>query len=370
MTRRPGILYPAAGAVALLLLAAGQWLLDARRVVAAPTRGAAWIWAADTVLEDRPEVFYALRDVELEFEPVAAEIEILADEEYWLSVNGASVGAGRWTPGTPLDRYDVRHWLRRGRNRLLVELRSARGAGGLIARLVASGNDAELVVGSDDTWRIVRRHQNSLVSPDEVAPEGRSPRVWGPAPLGRWGMPTVGPLLPRLDQLRRSRRPWVPRQVRIGPEGVWLPAPGRATTALGPWVVFDWGAEVAGYLSIGFRPEDEPAHALLWMGSESPASPLGVDPRLDPHDVVLLGAPGRTWWTDVRPRRFRYLHVLGLDRVTVAEVYPVHADRAGALLAAPSKPVGLWGLEAPRLVTAVEHEVWRELEGLPGLGGG
>ncbi len=358
------------GAAALLALAAGQRLLDARRVRAAPTAGASWIWAADSAIDDGPEVFYAAREWQLAFEPTAAGIEILADEEYWLSVNGASVGAGRWAPGAPLDRYDLGGLLRRGSNRLVVELRSARGAGGLIALLTASGEGATEVVGTDGSWRIVRQHQRSLFAPDEAAPAGRPPRVWGPAPLGRWGMPGAGRLDPRLDELRRGRRPWRPQQARLGPDGPWQPAPGgRSTRALGPWVVFDWGTEVVGYLSVGFLAGEEAAHGLLWTASEESASPLGVDPQLDPYDAVILGAPGRTWWTDVRPRRLRYVYVLGLDQVTVAEVYPVRLDRAAPLLEAPPRPAGLWGLPPPRLVTAVEHEIWGELQGLPGVGG-
>ncbi|MGH9465025.1 MAG: hypothetical protein ACRD0X_05225, partial [Thermoanaerobaculia bacterium] len=154
-------------------------------------------------------------------------------------------------------------------------------------------------------------------------------------------------------------------------DGPWQPAPRpRSTASLGPWVVFDWGAEVVGFLSIGFKAGEDAVHGLLWTASESPASPRGVDPRIDPYDAVILGTPGRSWWTDVRPRRFRAVYVLGLDEVSVAEVYPVDTAGAAVLLEAPPRPAGPWGLEPPRLVTAVEHEVWRELQGLPGVGGG
>ncbi len=353
------------GTAALLALAAAQVLLRARRAVAAPTAGASWIWAADSAIDDGPEIFYAVRDLALDFQPTAAEIEILADEEYWLSVNGSSVGAGRWSPEAMLDRYDIAGLLRRGSNRLLVELRSARGVGGLIARLEASGEgEPPVMVGTDESWRIVRRHDRSLLLADGPLPAGRAPRVWGPAPLGRWGGPAAGALLPRLEELRRSRRPWVPRQLRRGLDGAWEPMPSRrGSKPLGPWVVFDGGAAVVGYLSVGFRAGEDPAHGLLWLADES-----GVDPRLEPYDAVVLAAPGRTWWTDVRPRRFRFAYVLGLDPVTVAEVYPVDPEQAAPLIDEPRGPPGLWDLEPPRLVTAVEHEVWRELQSLPGVG--
>jgi hypothetical protein len=357
-----------AGAVALLALAVGQELAAARRVRAAPIGGAVWIWAADAAVEDGPQVFYAVRDLELAFQPTTAEVALLADEEYWLSVNGASVGAGRWTPGAPLDRYEIGRLLAPGRNRLAVELRSARGAGGLIARVEAAGEGQRVSLGTDATWRIVRDHERSLLLPASEAPAGDPPRIWGPAPLGRWGAPEEGDLVPRLDRLRRSRRPSAPRALRLGVAGPWQAVPrARPTRPLGPWVVFDWGTEVVGYLSLAIRPGDEMARGLLWTDSAPPGTSLAVDPRLDPYAAVVLGAPGRTWWTDTRPRRFRYAYVLGLDQITGAEVYPVHADRAAALLAPRSPLAGLWGLEPPRLATPVEDEVWRELQGLAGV---
>ncbi len=357
---------------AFLTLAAGQGLVEAqRRRAAAPLAEAAWIWAADTAIDDGPEAFFAVRDVALAAAPERAELAVLADEEYWVFVNGVGVGGNRYLPGAPVDRYEVAPLLRRGNNRLLVELRSARGVGGLLARLTVPSERGGKTTVSDETWRIVRRHQEALLDPDRPLPEGSPPRLWGRPPLGRWGRPRLVEPLPRLDRTRRSRRSLLPQRLQRGPEGPWHGAPGRRATApLGPWTVFDWGGEVVGYLNVGFLPDEEkPSCGLLWTSSQPLTSRLAVDPRFDPYAAVILGAPGRTWWTDARPRRFRYAYVLGLERVTLAEVYPVDVERAARLLGSQPPLAGLWGLAPPRLVGPVEHEVWGELQGLPGLGG-
>ena len=83
--------------------------------------------------------FYAVRDFELDSPPARASVRILADEAYILYVNGRRVGSGAYFAGAPLDTYPLDLVLRPGWNRVAVELRSGRGAGGLLCALFAGG---------------------------------------------------------------------------------------------------------------------------------------------------------------------------------------------------------------------------------------
>ena len=102
---------------------------------AEPGRGACWIWAQDAANAAQPLAFWAVRDFQL-MDPAdleSASVVIAADESYELWLNGQRVGAGEYVQGMAADQYSVSHLLQLGSNRLVVELRSSRGAGGLLA---------------------------------------------------------------------------------------------------------------------------------------------------------------------------------------------------------------------------------------------
>ena len=315
-----------------------------------PTGDAAWIWAALPLSYTEPVAFWAVRDFALDEVPAAAELSILGDDEYVAYLNGRRVGSNRYVPGAPVDRYRVEELLVPGGNRLAVELRSARGAGGLLARLdLGRGEGA---IESDESWRIVRRHHPGLVRGwqplgEPAAGGAEEPYLWGRPPVGRWGRP---------------------REVRERPLAAAVaepcaPRPAVARSAApGFRQVFDWGEEVFGYLTLRLDPAlaGEPPVGLLLTGAE-PRRPL-EDPELAAPVVPLPLLPV---WTDVLPRRFRYASITGLPTLVAAEVLPVDPG-AAALLPDPGSapPTPLLGLDAPLHLTPAERAVRRRIDGV------
>lgn len=357
--------------LAALLVALSERSL-APRVVAGrlPSGPAQWIWAAPDSQGATPLAFQAARDFRLEAPPAEARLHILADEEYVAYLNGTRVGGNRYRPGAGLDSYRVAPLLRPGANRLLVEARSERRAGGLLARLTGAGG-LDVVTGPD--WRILLRYREIHMDPAKALEEPRRPRVWGGPPTGRWRLPGVGAELPlHGDLLTAEERLW---PERIGVGAVWQTArewrPSRslrpASPTLGREVTFDWGREVTGFVGLFFGTREWPK-ALLYFGCEPP----GEEAEPDDH---ALGARGRLLWTSALPRRFRCLTVLAPQGIRGAFVVEVDEERAAALLAAAAAAAGpregVFGLaDPPPLVTPVEYEIRRELQGLPGLVGG
>jgi hypothetical protein len=345
---------------AFLLAVSERWL--APRVVASRSDSgeAQWIWAAPDRHGVTPLAFHLARDFELATRPGEAEVRLLADEEYVLYLNGVRVGGNRYRDGAALDHYQVGPLLVAGPNRLLVEVRSGRRAGGLLLRLTGGGG-LEIVTGPE--WSVLLRHRERHLDPGNALEQARSPRVWGGPPTGRWRLPEAGASLPLYADLLASGSRRRPERVRVGDD--WRP-PAQLrpkSPTLGQVVTFDWGREVTGYLGLFFGTRLWPK-ALLYFGCES------VDPEAAPADQAL-GIRGRLQWTAARPQRFRCVTVVAPEGVRGAFVVEVEESRAEALLTG-SKPVeGVFGLDdPPPLVTPVEHEIRRELEGLPGLVGG
>jgi hypothetical protein len=334
-----------------------------------PTGAAEWIWTPVGRYEQAPVAFLLVRDFEVGPVPARARLLITADEEYVVTLNARRIGAGAWRPGvadrglvrsTPLDVYEVGPLLLPGGNRLVVEVRSSRTAGGLLARL-EDGAGRPLVV-SDGGWRIVRRDQPGLtLGWLPVAPPGTSEPVfsWGLPPYGRWGKPVPGPLRPL------AGGPSVPQLLPVA-----RPAPGPVgNERLAPQAVFDWGGEVVGRLILEVAPSDERRTALLFTGAgPAPPDPLAAALASDNSAVVVL--PGSREWRDVRPRRLRFARILGLDGLVSARIDPLPAAEAGAVPVAPTPPVGVLGLRPPPLRTPVEDEVWRKLERVPDVARG
>ncbi len=353
------------------VLAAIALLVAAERAIRAlastgfsELRGAQWIWAPDTSPDDGAVAFYLAREFELDFRPRSGRLWSLGDEEYVVSLNGRAVGSNRFAEGAPVDAYGVGAMLRPGRNRLLVEVRSSRGVGGLLLVLEARGPQGVVRIVSDGDWRALRRHRRRLGDLAIDLEPGQPVHVWGPPPTGRWGYLKVGENMPLLATLRGRRPPLPAARALLGREAeAWtvLEPLRRSSPSLGSsWVTFDWGREVTGYLGFRYRPGTRPV-GLVFVG-ERPPYPEGQR-----ADAYLIALPGRRSWTDSEPRVFRYATLIGAGAVIGAQVFPSDPATSVPLIPDRGSPRGVFGIETPPLRTPLEHKIWSELEGVAGV---
>ncbi len=340
-----------AAALVPALILAGASCFAARLLE--PEHGARWIWAEGDYGGGEPISFYAVRDVELPA-AVSGRVTIAADETYLLYLNGQRIGSGSYRSEAPLDVYDVDDFLEVGLNRILVELRSSRGAGGLLAELEL-GDDTAVV--TDDSWRIFRHHDDGVVRGWSNLEGGEAPKIWALAPTGRW----------RLNGTRHRRIPFQtfpppersqPERHRLYHDTSWstLDASQRNIPALGPQQIFDWGAEVEGYLSFDLR-SDEGKPGLLYFSNELP------DATKRPPDAVIIPVPGRRWWQDAHSRRFRYALVVGAEPQSRIEVDLLDGETTHPAALPTANHDGVFGIEPPRSYSRVEEGVWKRLEG-------
>jgi hypothetical protein len=344
----------------VLLLALGARVLPGARARSLPTPSSQWIWKDLDWDDHQPAAFSAVRDFDLPTPPASldhARLLVTADEEYVLTLNGRRIGAGAYTPGAPLDVYEVGPLLLPGGNRLAVELRSSRGAGGLLASLV-DGATGRLLVGTDESWRIFPRHELGLSRGWLPVKGGQPATCWGYPPVGRWGRPRPGPARPLLGELTGAP---VPPATTIPLPPVLPVETGRPP---GSPILYDWGREVTGYLTLEVAPSDKRGIALLFTGDRPP------DPLRSQSDGSVLIQPGRHEWMDARPRRFRYAVILGLLRPATLALLPVPSTSVALAVPPPRRDgteKGVLGILAPPLRTPVEDEVWGKLQRVSGI---
>ncbi len=309
--------------------------------------------------------FFAVKDFELDFEVAGADLRILADEEYVLRLNGHTVGVGSYLalaePESPsLASYAVGGILR-DVNRLVVELRSARGAGGLLLRLEITGTAGERVdIVSDGSWRIFRRFDESLSRPGRRL-RGEEPVVWGPQPAGRWGSPATAVETLTLRGLQGGRPRRLLRPERLGSHGSpWRLAERWRARRLGAWARVDFGSVRTGYLNLRFA-DSRASRGFVFYELRRPPQGLGG------YDDVVLRISGRKQWTASRPASFRFVTLAGMRNLTGAEIVPVDPEKAAGLLDRESRP-SLFGIERKKtLVSPIEDEVRRKLQRVPGI---
>ena len=329
-----------------------------------PTRKAQWIWLDEEPEEPGPVAFYAVREFELEETPTAATLFAAADEEAVIFINGVPVGGSRYTNGDSLRSCDVFDAVRVGTNRIVAEVRSVRGVGGLIARLVVTSKSGKSQIVTDSDWQIYREPQENLFESDLELPAGEIPRVWGPAPTGRWMLSSRPKRVPTIAELQTSAKAESAQRFRL-PTGDrrWQPLgqTDRSSPALGHWVTFDFGREITAYLALRFpseaREESKPV-GLLYLGRK---------PRIlnrSRADGYVVAMPGQRMWLNGRPRRFRYATYVGLLPVSGADAYPVDEQRADKLGVTEDERVGAFGLPVGELGPSLEDEVWGELHRL------
>src|SRR5687767_9157268 len=337
-------------ALAVSLAAAERGLRVLRARGATPTGGAEWIWqAGDWSRHADPIAFYAACDFDLAEAPAEARLRVLADEEYWIHLNGRAIGAGLYRGGAALDLYDVGDVLHEGGNRLVAELRSQRGAGGFLAHLETSGGRSLCPTGPE--WRIFSTWEPGLLRGWAPPDHGRPPLSWGLPPTGRWGVPASGAVRPRHDALLRAASARPPHASRP------LVVPPAAQTAGQSVTLLEWEEEVGGFLELQFGAAG--ALAAVYLGDQAP------DPRTRRADRLAITPAGEDTWRDAGARRFRFALVASSAPLAAASMWPVSA---GAL-APPPQDGGVLGLETPDLGAPVKDEVRRQLERLARLAG-
>lgn len=358
---RSRILWLAVAVVALILAA-----IELRHRTVAFGNGAVrdaptWIWRDHDLRHIQAAGFYAMKEFDLVAAPAEAEIRILGDAEYLLLLNGVRIGSNRYVSGAPFDRYRVERWLAPGRNRLVIELRSPSGAGGLWCELRAGGQQ---LVRSDGSWTLFETNWRGLFG-DRPMPPGARPRLLGRSPLGRWGAPGPGPERPTFESVLAAPEPVPAAAFRVsGSNDPWQPSTdrGRRPPSLGPLVEFDFGVERSGYLQLSYREAPgrrgapQPSAVLLAFGDE----PLGALPWS--AQALFQPISGAGLYQDSTLRRFRYVAVAGLPGLFKAEVLTTTAEAWPALAPRSGTAAGILGVRPPPSSAPVEHEVWRELE--------
>jgi hypothetical protein len=324
-----------------------------------------WIWRDHDLRHVEATAFFAVVDAELRPAEGEARARIVADEEYVLYLNGARVTSGRWSLDAPGDEVAVGAALRPGRNRIVVELRSSTGAGGLWFELV---DDRGVLARSDGAWSIYRGEWRGLFRGGAMPP-GERPLVLGRSPLGRWGSVELFRRVPTFESVLAADEPVRAVAFRTWGNGeAWQPMPERRrrATSFGPLVEIDFGETRTGYLQLAFRdPEGaSPPAALLVFGD----APIGPPPL--PASAVIRPILGRNLFQDARARRFRYVAVAGLPGLFGAEVLSVRDEVYAGMPVegGDAPPHGVFGVTPPpRSGSPVEHEIWRELERSTGL---
>lgn len=352
--------------LAVLLLALGIYesrLRPAALARSLPTGTAEWIWSADVDAEDGWASFFVYRDFEVgAVVPTRAQLVVQADGGYWAFVNQHPVGSGGFREGAPADSYQVETFLRPGANRLLLQVRSRRGIGGVIANLDLG--DSPGVV-TDGRWKAFARYESAVLGPGFIPEDVVSTKVWGRPPIGAWPVSSQAAEIPLLaDQLLPEQRA---RVTRIRPLGQrdWekrFPSPDEHLP-LGRWVVFDLGEVVHGYVNVAFASRAG-VRGLIYTNRERPSGPDTADPA-----VWFAAPPGRGSWTDLQPRSFRFVTVLSLAELSGLRVFETDPGWVEARGAGQVRSRRAFSFTPPDSTATIEHEFWSELQRVTGLTG-
>lgn len=345
--------------LASLLIAGAEELASRIRTsLFEPVSDERWIWAEGAYDEGDALAFYAARDFEIEAVGTA-RLALTADETYLVYVNGYRVGAGSYRGWSPVDEYDISPLLREGLNRIVVELRSSRGAGGFLAvlELMPEDQSTRSCIVSDESWRIFRRYEPGLLGGWTQLSGGEIPKLWHRPPAGRWRLGSTAKRQPNLFQSAIEPLRRLPLRLQQQHSSEWheLQWPVlRRVPGVGPHQLYDWGRVVEGLLSFDLiSAEGQPG--LLYVGLEPP------DPEQQRPDTVILPVPGRRHWEDAYLRRFRYALIVGAEPYSRVEV-DVLPPRLTDKLPRPHRDqAGVFGLEPPRSYAKVEEDVWKRI---------
>ena len=121
-----------------------------------PAEEAQWIWASGSTAEESiPEGATCLfrKAINLRVE-ATGKIEIAADDQYELFINGTQIGSG--SSSRRVDEYDISRYLQVGRNMVAVRVVNAHGdTAALMARVSVKPNNSEkwYTFSSDNSWK-------------------------------------------------------------------------------------------------------------------------------------------------------------------------------------------------------------------------
>lgn len=308
----------------------GRWL---RSRYGLPTQGAQWIWVADAARAAKPVAVWAVRDVDVgDRRPAYARLLITADEEYLAWVNGRLVGAGTYVARAPMDELILDGVLDAGWNRVVIELRSVRGAGGLLASLevgdAAQQGQRSQVLRTDENWRIYRERREGLLEGWSAADGGKPPVVWQVPPTGRWPAPAevqeVPPLYERLGTARSAARivslhaPCAPSCT--GGQGEAGGEEEGGEEPLDTAFLIDFAEAGVGFLELDMKAPAE--HSYQVRLGDRLADLYGE------RALLLSSIPfaGSSVWRASHALPFRYALVQGVESVSAARFLPVHEE--------------------------------------------
>lgn len=170
---------------------------------------AQWIWdKAHTGAAAKFTCFFR-KSFALDCEPISAAALITVDNNYEFYVNGTLVGSDANPAGTGwnvVERFEIGHLLRKGKNVLAVKGMNWGALGGLTlaVRIRHDGQGSDLEIWSDNSWRMTTRPVDSFADPEFDDSDWRPVDVLGVMGTAPWGMlvsEDSGELLPRAVRL-------------------------------------------------------------------------------------------------------------------------------------------------------------------------
>ncbi len=279
------------------------------------TGPAEWIWVTDELEEIHPQGALFVATLHLDRPPPSALLKVCGDREYVVYVNGTAAACGWSRPGFRLDLYDVAHLLKQGDNVIAAEVRSPTPAGGLLLALDVEGAGRNVLTSGP---AFVSRPQFSLAAHEPL--DAAVPVRWGSPPRFPWGYPKP------LSHPRTLDEVVVEDPVRAD-AGAVHPLQG------GGWVI-TLPRPVYGYLWLEFDG-DGPAFVAT---SERPQGDDLGSLQDEAHPVVRVR--GQRRWLEPEPRTVATVFVLGVQRPTGVEVWPVAEEVSST---APGVVLGSYG---------------------------
>lgn len=271
--------------------------------------------------------FWLVRDFALDPEQLArgeqtARLVLVGDPEVLVYWNGVLVQSSHYRVGDSATVLDVTQLLR-ANNRILLEVRSDHGVGGVMAALwlddwvgsrAGPAHGASPLWVTDEEWRATRQFDPWLLDAwlplDSARLAGRllPVRTWPSLDLGRWQPLRVAEQVrsPTWPSARQSRR--LPaRIVPFEPEET----PPGSTPSWPPGFIVDFGETVDGCLSLGgnmtFARRAHFVESPVTFNDLHGPVEFAAAQRLGPgyRESWVLPLPGATSWLDAVPRRFR-----------------------------------------------------------------